>query len=80
MAACIGATKKVPNTVFLNHSTDGVSCEYLWNRKQNYKFINGSKKMVSLTDPNQNKNNARYQLWVVLVVPSLAHIFLTVGF
>ena len=41
------------------------------------KNLNGLINHVSLPDPNQNANNFRYQLLVVFLLPSLAHIFLT---
>ena len=76
MAACLNTMEKVPNPIFLNHSTHGVICELLWNRKQIYKFINGSSNQVLPPDTNHNVNNTRYNILGVncATIPD-SHIF-----
>ena len=52
--ACEDAAKEIGNTVCLNHSTDGVSCETKWNLEQILGCLSCVTNILSLSDTNHN--------------------------
>ena len=57
--ACEDAAKEIGNTVCLNHSTDGVSCETKWNLEQILGYLSGVTNILSLPDTNHNAKCTR---------------------
>ncbi len=60
--ACISAASEAENTVVLNTSTDGVSCEVKWNYEQLLSYLQGKSSVLSMPDTNHNVKNLCYQL------------------
>ena len=64
---CVEALKEAAdsdgNSVILNQSTDGVTCEVDWNKQVTLLYLDGTINNISLTDPNHNVKNGRYQ-WI----------------
>ena len=48
--ACEMAAMKYGNSVLLNESTDGVSCELQFNKTINISYLDSGKKYLSMTD------------------------------
>jgi hypothetical protein len=62
MNLCTKAAKEAGNAVTLNISTDGVSCEVQGNSAAVKAYLSGCQDWISLTDPNHDVKNHRYQL------------------
>ena len=62
MNACTIAAEKDGKAVVLNSSTDGVSCEVQGNLDLILQYLQGENNSTSVTDPNRNIKNSRYQL------------------
>ena len=62
LETCEESAKQDDNTVILNESTDGVSCELEWNKSLTLAYLDGDNNHIFLLDPNHNANNLRYQL------------------
>ena len=55
--------KQGTDVVLLNTAFDGVSCEYLFCRRQISSFFESKSNILGLVDPNNNTNNSRNQMF-----------------
>ena len=60
--ACVEAANSVVNSVILNHSTDGFSCDIECNLTTMINCLEGNSNQILFTDTNQNVKNGRYQM------------------
>ena len=61
ISLCESAAEKSGNTVVLNQSTDGVSCEVEYNLDMICGYLQGKHDHTALPDTNHNIKNQRYQ-------------------